>query len=321
MSWCASLQVSIKLGSLEILRDASIKGDTIYFPHDGPKEAAATLRERAAWLRGADYRVLFVGADDKHDKLAQWLLKRNDIQVCPHRCHNYLALYAAIDRAMGNCVDGIPKVTDAPSFDAVRSELGDIGAGLVADARHTTTGLAQAVEATAQASADDVAQVANPEEADAFSRVVLLSSSDTLPDSALSRLNAFTAGLTSRGGSDHLDPSADAAEGAADAAADGAADADAADAASAASQADAAASDESAGDVHVRRAARSDEPLSEFNGNGLNLMRIFRAICPLLRYQESTRDDGTRHIRSWPLQANGTLSAADTQQAVARRVR
>lgn len=88
MSWCASLQVSIKLGSLEILRDASIKGDTIYFPHDGPKEAAATLRERAAWLRGADYRVLFVGADDKHDKLAQWLLKRNDIQVCPHRCHN-----------------------------------------------------------------------------------------------------------------------------------------------------------------------------------------------------------------------------------------
>ena len=91
--------MSIKLGSLEILRDASIKGDTIYFPHDGPKEA---------WLRGADYRVLFVGADDKHDKLAQWLLKRNDIQVCPHRCHNYLALYAAIDRAMGN-----PKVTDA----------------------------------------------------------------------------------------------------------------------------------------------------------------------------------------------------------------
>ena len=305
--------MSIKLGSLEILRDASIKGDTIYFPHDGPKEAAATLRERAAWLRGADYRVLFVGADDKHDKLAQWLLKRNDIQVCPHRCHNYLALYAAIDRAMGNCVDGIPKVTDAPSFDAVRSELGDVGAGLVADARHTTTGLAQAVEATAQASADDVAQVANPEEADAFSRVVLLSSSDTLPDSALSRLNAFTAGLTSRGGSDHLDPSADAAEGAADAAADGAADADAADAASAASQADAAASNESAGDVHVRRAARSDEPLSEFNGNGLNLMRIFRAICPLLRYQESTRDDGTRHIRSWPLQANGTLSAADTR--------
>ena len=98
-----------------------MKGDLIYFPHDGPKEIhtkltdteswKAWLKERVAQTRDCDFRVMLVGPEGKHDKLARWILGHSTIKSQAHRLYNHLRVRRALDVAFGN--EPLPEL---PSF-------------------------------------------------------------------------------------------------------------------------------------------------------------------------------------------------------------
>ena len=245
---------------------SSLKGDIIYFPHDGPKEAAETLEQRVAWLRGSDFRVVLVGPEGDRDKLSRWLLGRSILNARPHTCYNHLAVRAAIDRAMQN-----PSVAPAPDFNLLAEALSGLSESLAKNARVISTPVANAVETIRQVESDDVASVRDSASAEAFSCVGLLPSGHTtMEDATRAELRAVKQVLNAGDGS-----GADAR--ASDAGAEDEQDA----------RAEAAAEQGSDDEQHVREeprpVPRGSEPLGDFEQNGLNLMRLFADVCPLRR--------------------------------------
>jgi hypothetical protein len=73
----------------------------IYFPQDGPQAAKTTLKERVAWVKGSDVKVVSVGPDGQRDNLAKWLLGRNVLTARPRVIYNHLKVRTQIDKAMG----------------------------------------------------------------------------------------------------------------------------------------------------------------------------------------------------------------------------
>ena len=154
---------------------SKLKGDIIYFPHDGPKVTADTLEERVAWIRGSDFRVVLVGPEDSKDKLSTWLLGRSVISARPHTCYNHMKVRAAIDRAMQN-----PSVSPEPDMNNLIRDLSGLSESLANNARVISTPVAHAAEAMHQVGADGFGEsVRDPSGAEAFSCVGLLPSGHT----------------------------------------------------------------------------------------------------------------------------------------------
>ena len=188
---CAALpapQVVMQYSGKSVHTSWKMKGDLIYFPHDGPKEIhtkltdteswKAWLKERVEQTRDCDLRVMLVGPEGKHDKLARWILGHSTIKSQAHRLYNHLRVRRALDVAFGN--EPLPEL---PSFFELRPFFPD-GTGnkppnpdgtpneptnvFVASARRTSSQLASEVEATRQAADDDVAAVRDPDGAEAL---------------------------------------------------------------------------------------------------------------------------------------------------------
>ena len=112
---CAALpapQVVMQYSGKSVHTSWKMKGDLIYFPHDGPKEIhtkltdteswKAWLKERVEQTRDCDFRVMLVGPEGKHDKLARWILGHSTIKSQAHRLYNHLRVRRALDVAFGN---------------------------------------------------------------------------------------------------------------------------------------------------------------------------------------------------------------------------
>ena len=269
--------------------NGALKGDVIYFPHDAPDVVARTLEERVDWVRSGEFRVALVGPDGERDKLAGWLKERGVVSARPIVCYNHLAVRAAIDTAMENRDEnGKPKITDVPDLEMIKVQLDGLSASLLDRARHMSGEDTQRVEEGQQAAADDVASVR--EQDDSLGRVALLSSSSTANDVLRSAVAA--AQCTRQGVEDGADCEAadDVAGGNTEPAAHQAPPAQA-----------------------PAIATRGKAPLSEFEENGLHLMRLFREVFPLMRFCYTQQTTGKAKVESWPIGAHGSLSNKQTR--------
>ena len=275
-----------------------LKGDVIYFPHDGPLDTVTTLAGRVDWLTGSDFRFLLIGPDGSHDNLEKWISSQSFIQVRPHVCYNHLLVRHRLDCALGN-----PSPAALPDFTEISGLLAGLDAKLAAKARVVTAdSTVGAVEAMGQAERDDTASVRDP--TGTISRVALVSSRGSSEDGTESMLRAVreaTQGETQ---------SADDPEDGADAPGDEAAS-PAPPVGRDASVPPAAAQPPTG----VRRVSRMANPLNEFEGNGLNIMRLFRSTFPLGRfcYAPDPDDPGKSRVHSLPLDANGTIPGTRTR--------
>ena len=172
-----ALQVVMQYSGKSVHTSWKMKGDLIYFPHDGPKEIHTKLTDTESWkawlterveqTRDCDFRVMLVGPEGKHDKLARWILGHSTIKSQAHRLYNHLRVRRALDVAFGN--EPLPELL---SFFELRPFFPD-GTGnkppnpdgtpnkptneFVTSARKVSSQLASEVEATRQAADDDVA--------------------------------------------------------------------------------------------------------------------------------------------------------------------
>ena len=96
------IKVSSKQGRVgrEIL-----KGDLIYFPHDGQEEVLKslartdTMMERVKWLT-CDFKIMFLGPEGKRDALGKWLLSSTNLLARPHVIYNHLRIFNLLDEVM-----------------------------------------------------------------------------------------------------------------------------------------------------------------------------------------------------------------------------
>jgi thymidylate kinase len=79
-----------------------LKGDLIYFPHDGPAAAVLGIEDRAAWIRemGAMQFVL-AGEECGADRLHQWMQATNVVRARPEVCFNHLRARRRLEVACG----------------------------------------------------------------------------------------------------------------------------------------------------------------------------------------------------------------------------
>ena len=291
----------------------TLKGDVIYFPHDGPQVAVKELRERRNWLEGSDMKVVLVGPDGEHDNLANWLLARNVLRVRPRVVFNHLTVRDKLDRAMRDPEAPNPNasypnaVTPMLSYEDVCEILDGLQykdrSPLVDSARVIANGVACGVEAVQQAVSDDVARVRDPDAASTMSRVALLPSGSSCEDATAARLRAVQEMRLameggSRGGGDGGGEDDDGGD-----ADDGGGDGDAG---------------WSGADPPPARVPRSRNPHSEFEHNGLHLMELFRTVFPLMRYElepvaSNTGAEVERRGRWYPLTAHGSLTDKQTR--------
>ena len=267
--------------------DGVLKGDVIYFPHDGPQRTAETLTERVeSLLGGEEFRLVLVGPEGERDNMVSWMLERSLVHARAHVCYNHLILRRAIDQAMGN-----PVLTPIPDFAEIQRVLASVHKRLSTHARHLSTQTAKDIEVRQETETDDIATVRQP--AEELSAVALVSSSAGNADVLRSSVQAVQRAMRgTEGGNDVADSTAEDED-------------------------DNISSQENA--VTPGTVARSRNPLNEWRNNGLHLMKLFRDTFPLMRYERCESDvldedaNGEATYRSWPLTANGTLSNTQTR--------
>jgi hypothetical protein len=281
----------------------SLKGNVIYFPHDGPAAAKSTFKDRVAWVKNVDVRVVLVGAEGERDNLAQRLLKSDVLLARAHVIYNHLKVRNIVDKAMGLPVlelkasetesDDDKDSAGVPTISAIQRLLGDSGSfekDLVDRARFISTNTVDgAVEAVSQACNDDVANVRDIG-ADSFSSVGVMSSSSPSEESNEDESQMFALQQALCGV-----PAEDGPESNANEEADG---------------------DEtigSAASTSEVRLPRASDPCSEFSNNGETLMKLFRSVFPLVHQKVVQGEDGVQRTRSMPLTSNGSLTTVQTR--------
>ena len=62
-----------------------LRGNVIFFQHDGPQVAASSIVDRANWLcSDGHFKVMLAGPDAGTDNLSRWLIGKNVIAARPH---------------------------------------------------------------------------------------------------------------------------------------------------------------------------------------------------------------------------------------------
>lgn len=321
-----SYMVTIKVSNQNGLRGAkSLRGDCIVFTHEGPAESIKLLQQigqnveqRIQWIRdGGNFRVVLVGNDGQAEKF----IHDNGILLArPHVIFNMLRIYSQINQALNPGHEGDPNPFDETYKKDFVLPLKDLGELVFKNARILGDNAA-GIDAVAQMRAKDVASVREPTTEGFMASVGLMSSSNEPPKDPEGAmfLTAVETMLgrrvvTPSSGSDKHD-SHNESGGKADEIDDDGTDE------SEEQQANCENTDSHAelscapvkgkGGIAARverpgcsRLRRSSEPICEFRDNGLNIMKLFRNVFPLMRISRNGASLG-------PLKAMGKLSTKE----------
>ena len=340
-------QATSKFG---VTRTTGLKGDLIYFAHDGPQVTGQSFEDRAESVRnGGLVQLVLVGPEGQHDNLAKWILGKSVLDARAHVCFNHLKVRARIDTALGN-----PAARhDLPSWDAVVNACRGLATDLEARARWIELdSVAGVAEQIAHVEADDTAQVRNPEAGDGLSRVGLFSSSSSADDVQRAPFRAVQAALNQT--AEHIegdisvgseveidtDPDGwqtgysvthvhrsgyDVRHNASGHCQCGVAHQHIRLATPSGQTSDTDTAASAGVDVHETSPTDGNSPplpvpiprasvaTSEFENNGFHLMQLFRPVFPLMRWTGTVEGDVTTVLTSQPLAANGTLTNTTTR--------
>lgn len=275
---------------------SGLKGNLIFFPHEGPRGFLAalstrlSLSERLDYLLAADLRVVMIGPSGSRDNLGKWLINRDVLRLRADVCVLHLSIRRALDLALGN-PDPTPEIDADERAEFVR-RVASFPDELHEKVRHADSA-AEDIERRELNERHDTAGVRNAEEDDqAMPAVAVLSSSDACSGTMQAAVDAARQLMTGN--------SVNSADGDADNDADGGDEQRASGARHPSQVNDAATS-----------ISRSSVPCSEFLDNGINLARLFRHVMPLLRIVRTTSADGVVNNESWPLTANSVLGVEE----------
>lgn len=273
-------------------QDAGLKGNLIFFPHEGPRGFLAaltsrlSLSERLDYLLAADLRVVMIGPNGSRDNLGKWLMNRDVLRLRADVCLLHSSIRRALDLAMDN-PDPTPEIGAVEREEFLR-RVESFPEELLEKVRHADS-VAEEVERREMNERHDTAGVRHAEEDDqAMPAVAVLSSSDACTGTMQAAVDAARQLMTGN--------SVNSPDGDADKDADGSEEQPARDVRHPSQVNDAATS-----------ISRSSVPCSEFIDNGINLARLFRHVMPLLRVVRTTAADGVINSESWPLTGNSVL--------------
>ena len=141
--------------------DGYLKGDLIYFPHEGPCEAVLAIEDRAAWIRerGAIQFVL-AGEECKSDSLHRWMQATNVVRARPEVCYNHLRMRRRLEVVCGGRTADFDE--PLPTFDTLTALLSGMErelADTIEDEDNKLCPRAMGAERLAQLENSDIAQV------------------------------------------------------------------------------------------------------------------------------------------------------------------
>ena len=142
--------------------DGYLRGDLIYFPHEGPTEAVLAIEDRAAWIRerGAIQFVL-AGEDCKSDSLHRWMQATNVVRARPEVCYNHLRMRRRLEVVCGGRTADFHE--PLPTFDTLTTLLSGMErelADTIEDEDNRLCPQAMGAERLAQLENSDIAQTA-----------------------------------------------------------------------------------------------------------------------------------------------------------------
>ncbi len=308
-----SYMVTIKISNQNGLHGAkSLRGDCIVFTHDGPAESVRLLenigenvKERIQWvLDGGTFRVVLVGDDGQAEK---WLHDNAVLLARPFVIFNQLRIRHKINQVLNPGQNCEPCPVDATYEENFVQPLLNLGESVFKNARILDEN-ATGIDAVAQAKADDVAGVRDTNIEGLMASVGLMpSSSEQTVDADGSLFLAAVETLLASKAADspiresHVRLPCDGESSGVLENDDVDAPADKQPASFEGDQSVTSTRPEKRGQSHLPRSA---EPICEFRDNGLNIMKLFRDVFPLMRIGV----DGTTY---GPLKAHGKLSAKE----------
>ena len=134
-----------------------LKGDLIYFPHEGPAEAALAIEDRVAWVRGQGaIQLVLAGEGGKGDSMHQWLRSTNVVRARPHVCYNHLRCRRRLEATLGGRTVDFDE--PLPELATLQALLSGLETELVENCT-TLSKTAQEAERIAQTESSDIAAV------------------------------------------------------------------------------------------------------------------------------------------------------------------
>jgi len=286
----------------------SLRGDCIVFTHDGPAESIKLLgnigenvKERIQWVVGGRmFRVVLVGDVGQAET---WLHDNAVLVARPHVIFNQLRIRHKIDQVLNPGLNCEPGPDDSTYEEDFVHPLDKLGETVFKNARILDEDAA-GIDAVAQAKANDVADVRDTKINGLIASVGLMSSSSEPSDDAdgslfLTAVRNMLAAGDADGGQVRFPVDSESSVFVDDEVVGSVKQY----VSSEGGDRETSSRHERVGESFLRR---SSEPICEFTDNGLNIMKLFRDVFPLMRI-------GAEGSLYGPLKAKGKLSVKEQQ--------